>query len=139
MLRFFEIRRRVGDLALADVGFAKIVIRVEIVGLELDSFAKVLLSLGVFAETRKVGGEIGLRFRGLGIQANSLFEMPGRFGVLRLSGVVEPEQLVELEAFGRCGKQLFDERSRLGVASGFVGGYGLLELAIEITSGGRRR
>ncbi len=88
-------------------------IGVEIVGLELDGFAEMLLGFGGFAEAREIGGEIGVRFGRFWIQAGGFFEVRAGLGVLRLRGVVEAEEFVKLEAFVARRAAVFREWRRI--------------------------
>ena len=71
----------------ANVGFAEVVIGVEILWLELDGLAELFFGGSQFSQADEIGGKIGSGRRGSWIEANSLFEVFVGLGVLRFGGI----------------------------------------------------
>src|SRR6266478_846225 len=98
-LGLLQIRSGRGDLSASDVQLAKVVIGVVIPGLELKRFLELLFGKGKFFPAREVSGQIRSGRSRVRLQAHSLFQVRGGLGILRLRGIDQSQQFVNLEAF----------------------------------------
>ncbi len=105
---------------------------VEIFGFELCRFAELLFGGAEFSEARQIGGQVGARLGGIGVEAHGFFEVLVGLGVLGLGRVDQAKKFVDLEALRNAWQQLFQLDGGFGEVAGVVLGYGGLELPVEI-------
>src|ERR1700730_9612563 len=91
-LRLFQVSSSYADLSSTDVKFAKIVIRVIVLGLQLQRFLELGFGQLQFSQPHKVDRKIHARARQIRLQPNGLLQVRGSFIVLRLRGVDQAKQ-----------------------------------------------
>jgi len=76
--------------------------------------------------------EVGMGGSRIRFQMNGRQQLFDSFRILRLRGVNEAKEFVEVKAVGRRGKQFFEKRGGFWIVAGLVLADGELELAIEV-------
>src|SRR5438046_9317981 len=99
LLSLFEEGSGVGDFAGANIGFAEVVIGVEVGRVKLYRFLELLGGEIEFSQTREIGGKVGSGGRGIRLQVHGLLEVLRGSGVLRLRGVDQPQEFLDFKTF----------------------------------------
>ena len=86
-------------LSAADIQLAEIVVGVVILRLEFEGFLELRLCRLQFSQLHEIDAEIHSGARGVRLQAHGLLQVRGGLGVLRLRGVHQSEEFVDLETF----------------------------------------
>ena len=99
MLGLFEKGCGVGDFAGANVGFAEVVVGVEVARVEFDRLLELLRGEIEFPQTREIGGKVGSGGGRIGLQVHSLLEMLRGPSVPRLGGIDQSQEFLNFKAF----------------------------------------
>src|SRR6266566_6899717 len=84
LLGLFEKGGGGGDFAGANVGFAEVVVGVEVARVEFDGFLELLGGEIEFSQTREIGSKVGSGGRRVRLEPNRLLQVLRSSGVLRL-------------------------------------------------------
>src|SRR5213078_980291 len=99
LLSLFEEGSGVGDFAGANIGFAEVVIRVEVAWVELDRFLELLGGEIEFSQVREIGGKVGSGGRRVRLQPYGLLEVLRGSGVLGLCGIDQSQEFLDFKTF----------------------------------------
>jgi hypothetical protein len=99
VLGTLKIRHSIGDFLGLNVELAKVVIGVKILRLELDGPLELLSGTLKLSQADEIRGEIGPRGGRTGVQPHGFLKMGAGSCVLGLSGINQPQKLVNFKAF----------------------------------------
>src|SRR5689334_7341153 len=118
-----------------DIKLAQIVVGVEILRIELDRLAEFHSGRFRLYQAHQVGRQVGPGGCGIRFQAHRLPQMRAGFRVLRLRGIDQAQELMDIEAGRDLAQQALQFDCRLGEAARFVLRYSRLEFTVEVLSG----
>ena len=125
-----------------DVKLAQIVVGVEVFRFELNRLPEFHSCQFRLSQAHQVGRQVGSGGCGIRLQAHCLLQVRAGFRVLRLRGIDQAQEFVDIEAFGDFAHQASSRWAASGEMARFVLRHGGLEFTVQVRSlslGGHRR
>ena len=103
---------------------------VKVPGLDLDRFLELYFGQIVLPQTHEIRCQVGSGGRRIGFQTDSLLKVRIGLGILRLRGIDQSQQFVNLEGLGSLSNDAFEADRSLVVLPRVILSDGSLELAV---------